>query len=383
MALIGELSDLSLGELIEFFCNQRKTGCLQVVYPVGPGLFYLKSGSVVHAQIGELRGIEAVYFALTQPNASFTFTASSEPPEQTINQPWTSVVLEGLRRMDQGIPAPNPFPSGSPQNQIEKRPVVAVAPVAPPKVEKKPLVEVALVTPPKVEKKPVVEVAAVAPPKVEKNPVVEVAAAAPPKEVTRPKVSVAATANAPEVPSFGVLSSHSDVSKFQSRRWSTPAVVGAILLLIAVVGVPWGWYARSKARQRVNVPVVENPPVTPTLSTPEPSASPEVTETNPTTTSPAADPQEAKHLAEARAKERARMLEQSQAANSHAESASKPAPAKAQKNGSKNVTVTVTYDENGRVTGASGGDATALRIARQKRFPAGKPGSATVTIPIN
>jgi Domain of unknown function (DUF4388) len=367
MALIGELSDLSLGELIEFFCNQRKTGCLKVVYPVGPGLFYLKSGSVVHAQIGELRGIEAVYFALTQPNASFTFTASAEPPQQTINQPWTSVVLEGLRRMDQGVPAPNPFPSGSPQNQIEKKPVVALAAVAPPKVEKN----------------PVVEVASVAPPKVEKNPVVEVAAVAPPKEVTRPRVSVAAAANVPEVPTFGVLSSQSEISKFQSRRWSTPAIVGAIILLIAVVGVPWGWYARSKARQPVTVPekVVENPPVTPTLSTAESSASPEVTETNSTSTSPAEDPQAAKHLAEARTKERARMLEQSQAANSHSETAAKPA--KAQNNGSKNVTVTVTYDENGRVTGASGGDATALRIARQKRFPAGKPGSATVTIPIN
>jgi hypothetical protein len=51
--------------------------------------------------------------------------------------------------------------------------------------------------------------------------------------------------------------------------------------------------------------------------------------------------------------------------------------------GSKKATVQVTYDENGRVTQASGGDATALRIARQKRFPAGKAGSATITIPIN
>jgi hypothetical protein len=49
----------------------------------------------------------------------------------------------------------------------------------------------------------------------------------------------------------------------------------------------------------------------------------------------------------------------------------------------KKVAVTVTYDESGRVTQASGGDATALRIARQKRFPAGKAGSTTITIPIN
>ena len=49
----------------------------------------------------------------------------------------------------------------------------------------------------------------------------------------------------------------------------------------------------------------------------------------------------------------------------------------------KKITVAVTYDESGRVTQASGGDASAVRIARQKRFPAGKAGSATITIPIN
>ena len=109
MALSGELSDLSLAELIEFFCNQRKTGRLKVIYPRGPGYFFLHAGSVVHAEVGTLRGIEAVYYALTLPNASFKFSATSEPGERTINQPWTSVVLEGLRRMDEGIQPADPF----------------------------------------------------------------------------------------------------------------------------------------------------------------------------------------------------------------------------------------------------------------------------------
>src|SRR5439155_21963695 len=108
--LTGELSDHSLAELIEFFCNQRKTGRLKVIYSSGPGYFYLQSGSVVHARIGVLRGIEAVYYALTLPNASFTFSPAFEAPEHTINQPWTSVVLEGLRRMDEDIAPRNPFP---------------------------------------------------------------------------------------------------------------------------------------------------------------------------------------------------------------------------------------------------------------------------------
>src|SRR5438874_12272023 len=81
MPLTGELSDLSLAELIEFFCNQRKTGRLKVIYSSGPGYFYLQAGSVVHARIGSLRGIEAVYYALTLPNASFTFSPAFEPPD--------------------------------------------------------------------------------------------------------------------------------------------------------------------------------------------------------------------------------------------------------------------------------------------------------------
>ena len=109
MSLKGELTDLSLAELIEFFCNQRKTGRLTVSYPHAPAYFYLQSGSVVHASVGSLRGIEAVYYALTQSNASFNFSTAYEAPDQTINQPWTSVVLEGLRRMDEGIKPCNPL----------------------------------------------------------------------------------------------------------------------------------------------------------------------------------------------------------------------------------------------------------------------------------
>src|SRR5712671_1197816 len=116
MALTGHLSDLSLSELIEFFCNQRKTGQLKVLYPQGPGYFYLQTGSVVDARIGVLRGIDAVYFALTLPNAKFEFGGSDEPIERTINQPWTQVVLEGLRRLDEGVvPAP-----AFPQDYVEQ-----------------------------------------------------------------------------------------------------------------------------------------------------------------------------------------------------------------------------------------------------------------------
>jgi hypothetical protein len=117
-------------KLIEFFCNQRKTGRLEVVYPVGPGHFYLKSGSVVHAELGELRGIDAIYFALTQPNASFTFSASFEPPEQNHQ---SALDLSGIGRFAPNGPgnrATQSFSKREAGAAAEKKTVVEPAPVA-------------------------------------------------------------------------------------------------------------------------------------------------------------------------------------------------------------------------------------------------------------
>jgi TonB family protein len=74
-------------------------------------------------------------------------------------------------------------------------------------------------------------------------------------------------------------------------------------------------------------------------------------------------------------------------ANAPDAAAPKPAPV-----GPKSVRVSVSYDEAGRVTqtsvvgsspGAEAYASTAVRVARGRRFPAGKAGSAVVTIPIN
>lgn len=341
MALTGEVSDLSLGELIEFFCNQRKTGRLKLVYPAGPAYFYLQSGAVVHARIGDLRGIEAVFYALTLPNASFTFSPAFEAPEQTINQPWTSVVLEGLRRMDEGIKPRTPAPDPTVVSEDSKagahiEEIKATAPLPAPQV-----------------------------------------------------VSVPANGSGKKPRNVDALFAHTvSSSQRTAKPWSVGLVAAAVLLIIAAVGVPWGWYVRSKAKAANQATPVQsqNAPVDPSPAANVETATNEVTpsqaETPKTTESPDAA---ARRQREARARE-ARYQQGLASLNSVASQTANPPTSKSQpaaNAGAKKVTVQVTYDENGRVTQASGGDATALRIARQKRFPVGKGGSATVTIPIN
>jgi hypothetical protein len=410
MPLTGELTDLSLAELIEFFCNQRKTGRLMVEYPHAPAYFYLQSGAVVHASIGVLRGIEAVYYALTQSNASFKFSSSFEAPELTINQPWTSVVLEGLRRMDEGIKPKNPFPD-KPDPVIQQEAarkaehVVTNAPVEQPARQAQ--ITKSIVEQPVVQSTPSVARPSQPVPAAQAKRnisglaahVVAMTDSEDTDEADEPQ-QVAASKRPEFSPTF--LSSTQSTARF-SQPWKLAAIFGALVLIIGGVAVPW--YARAKAQKAASqqsqtstaapaYTTASQPAASDTATQPavsdaasqlapgteaQPTESADPASTTDAATSDAADA--AKKEREARAREEARLK-----AKENAAAASQPATARSTQPaaaGAKKAVVQVTYDENGRVTGASGSDPTALRIARQKRFPPGKAGTATVTIPIN
>jgi hypothetical protein len=308
MALTGHLSDLSLSELIEFFCNQRKSGRLKVLYPSGAGYFYLQTGSVVDARIGVLRGIDAVYYALTLPNAEFEFSVDAEAAERTINQPWTQVVLEGLRRLDENIPPAVAFP---PDYVAE------------------------------------------------------------PDELQTGDSEIQTSHEVHKSFSPAFLRFAGSESEARRKPLFIGAIAVAVLGSVAAIGVPAGWYHRNTPPQtQVATPQPQSTTSSQTEASVQPQPTPEASTASEDAAALAARRQREKKARDAKA----------------AEAAANPfpgsQPAEPKSNG-KRVVVTVTYDESGRVTQASGGDPNALRIARQKRFPPGKAGSATVSIPIN
>lgn len=95
MVLTGHLDDYSLPGLIKMLHDQRKTGRLQVDYAESPAAFYFEDGRLVDARIGDLRGLEAVYLALSLAGASFNFNPLIKPPERT--------VAEREQRLIQGL----------------------------------------------------------------------------------------------------------------------------------------------------------------------------------------------------------------------------------------------------------------------------------------
>jgi hypothetical protein len=321
MSLTGQLSDLSLAELIEFFCNQRKTGRLKVSYIRVPGYFYFLRGELIDAKIGSLIGVEAVHYALTQENASFKFNAAIEPTKRTIHQPWASVALEGLRRMDEGI--------------------------------------------------------------IPGEPVVDPSTRDIDPDVTDENRELVTQDEAVEVP-FSLTMDRVNNDSGRNKVMFA-GVAAAVVLSVAAIGVPAGWYKHKAAA--VVPPVAgsqptNQPSATATSSTAQPggdiSSSPETAPATGASSNDAA--LAARREKEARDRERQRADKAQPLAAASQPAAVKP---EAPKTAPKMVSVQVTYDENGRVTQTSGGDGMAQRIARQKRFPTGKAGSATVSIPVN
>lgn len=86
MVLTGHLDDYSLPGLIKMLHGQRKTGRLQIDYAESPAAFYFEEGRLVDARIGDLRGLEAVYLALSLAGASFNFNPLIKPPERTVRE---------------------------------------------------------------------------------------------------------------------------------------------------------------------------------------------------------------------------------------------------------------------------------------------------------
>ncbi|HEX6183888.1 MAG TPA: DUF4388 domain-containing protein [Pyrinomonadaceae bacterium] len=101
VVLTGHLDDQPLADLVRRLRVQRKSGRLQVEYREGPGAFFFEDGQMVDAQLGELRGVEALYAALSLGGASFNFNPLVRPPERKIDrqgQQFIRDLVESQRR---------------------------------------------------------------------------------------------------------------------------------------------------------------------------------------------------------------------------------------------------------------------------------------------
>jgi TonB family protein len=285
---------------------------------------------------------------------------------RTIHHAWTQVVLEGLRRLDEGQSPTEADAFGNGKWEPSESELAQM-------IDQVEHLD-----------------AAQAKPAREKERAARAAAPAAKGEEPAAK-EPAAKENSAEPFSMMVESASGGGSK---KKFVLMGVAAAVVLACAVAAVPFMKSAPAKVETEASTASPAQP-AEPAPAEAQPAEAP--------ADAAAAPPEEAHPEAAAEAarreererKERERRRREEAAKREEAANALNPAdaaPKPATPSGPKSVRVTVTYDEAGRVTAASvagatpGAEAygsTAVRVARGKRFPAGKPGSTVVTIPVN
>lgn len=99
----GSLTEMPLPELLQVLSQGQKSGRLSLRFDDGSGEVHLLSGRIVQATMGELAAHDAFYKLLAKQGGEFAFDSSFSPAESRITESTEALLLEGMRRLDEGL----------------------------------------------------------------------------------------------------------------------------------------------------------------------------------------------------------------------------------------------------------------------------------------
>ncbi len=99
----GSLREMGLPDMVQVLFHGRKSGNLKIRGPEGAGEIHFVEGNVVNASFVGLKGEDAFYAMLKLQDGEFGLDPSFKAAERVINQSSEALLLEGMRRMDEGL----------------------------------------------------------------------------------------------------------------------------------------------------------------------------------------------------------------------------------------------------------------------------------------
>ncbi len=99
MPLQGNLDEMSLANLIQVNCQEMRSARLLLTHKGQKGEVYFSDGQVVHANVGELAGADAIFELLRWDTGLFTLETDVRAPDKSVDTPWSELLLEGMKRL--------------------------------------------------------------------------------------------------------------------------------------------------------------------------------------------------------------------------------------------------------------------------------------------
>ena len=99
----GSLQEMGLPEIVQVLWHGRKSGSLKIRSSSDAGEIHFVGGSIHNAMWANLRGEEAFYAMLRLKAGEFALDPNHRGSEQVITASPEALLLEGMRRLDEGI----------------------------------------------------------------------------------------------------------------------------------------------------------------------------------------------------------------------------------------------------------------------------------------
>ena len=106
MSLQGGLEGMDLPHLVELAQSQSRGQPMALILetPRGVWRLFLREGHVVHVEgPNGVEGIDALVGALQAHQGTFQMVHGRRAARESIHEPWNTVLLEALRRLDEGV----------------------------------------------------------------------------------------------------------------------------------------------------------------------------------------------------------------------------------------------------------------------------------------
>src|SRR4030095_5418507 len=101
MAFQGSLAELHLPDIIQLISVSGKTGVFHLTDGALKGQIYLNDGKILHAEIDDVAGEEAVYTLAIWSQGDFRFEPGAATEHRTISKSNTNLLMEAARRLDE------------------------------------------------------------------------------------------------------------------------------------------------------------------------------------------------------------------------------------------------------------------------------------------
>jgi response regulator RpfG family c-di-GMP phosphodiesterase len=99
----GSLREMGLPDIVQVLFHGRKTGKLNVRSAGKNGEIHFLEGNIANAIIGDVTGADAFYALLKFEEGDFALDPGFTPPKRVMVESSEALLLEGMRRMDEGI----------------------------------------------------------------------------------------------------------------------------------------------------------------------------------------------------------------------------------------------------------------------------------------